>query len=199
VKKRRIVRFARKSTRSAHVRKQTVKTTESAANAFWRIKTDSTRRLKNAFPTVCEILSRKLSADKGNTGMIDLKRSHLRILVKNFRQCFLFYRDVLELPVRYGDENADYAEFKTDALHIALFKRDFMAEVVDRADHPSEAPMQDRMAMILRVADTAKTFERLREKGVAFATPPTDRPAWQCRTAHFRDPDGNLIELNSDL
>lgn len=131
--------------------------------------------------------------------MNDLKRSHLRLLPENFSKCFLFYRDVLELPVRYGDENADYAEFKTDALHIALFRRKLMAEVVDRADLPADVPAQDRIALILRVENVDKVYERLRGKGVVFGTEPVDRPAWQCRTAHFRDPDGNLIELNSDL
>jgi catechol 2,3-dioxygenase-like lactoylglutathione lyase family enzyme len=26
-----------------------------------------------------------------------------------------------------------------------------------------------------------------------------DRPEWGIRTAHFRDPDGNLIEINQPL
>jgi catechol 2,3-dioxygenase-like lactoylglutathione lyase family enzyme len=27
------------------------------------------------------------------------------VLVSNFKECFLFYRDILGLPVTYGDEN----------------------------------------------------------------------------------------------
>jgi len=32
-----------------------------------------------------------------------------------------------------------------------------------------------------------------------FETEPTDRSVWGIRTAHFRDPDGNLIEINHAL
>lgn len=30
-------------------------------------------------------------------------------------------------------------------------------------------------------------------------TPSQDRPDWGVRVAHFRDPDGNLIEINQNL
>ena len=38
-------------------------------------------------------------------------------------------------------------------------------------------------------------MRRCGQKGVEFAVGPTDRPDWYLRTAHFRDPEGNLIEL----
>ena len=62
--------------------------------------------------------------------MFAIKRSHIRLLVINFKPCFCFYRDKLELPLRYGQEDGVYAEFKTEGLHIALFKRNLMAEVL---------------------------------------------------------------------
>ena len=131
--------------------------------------------------------------------MPEIKRSHIRLLVNKFRECFLFYQDILEQPVRYGDANSDYAEFKTDALHIALFKRDLMATVVKKDAQPIDVQGQDRVALILRVDDVQDSFKKLTAKGVRFVTEPVDRIEWECRTAHFRDPDGNLIELNSDL
>lgn len=131
--------------------------------------------------------------------MSEIKRSHIRLLVNRFRECFLFYRDILEQPVRYGDANSDYAEFKTDAIHIALFKRDLMAAVVNKDDQPMDPQGQDRVALILRVDDVWDSFNKLTAKGIRFVTEPVDRMEWECRTAHLRDPDGNLIELNSDL
>ena len=131
--------------------------------------------------------------------MVDIKRSHIRLLVKNLKECFLFYRDILQLPVRYDDANSGYAEFKTDAVHIALYERKRMASVVNKGDQPFDPNGQDRVAFILRVDDVWDGFKQLKAKGVRFATDPVDRIEWQCRTAHFRDPDGNLIELNSDL
>ena len=131
--------------------------------------------------------------------MLALKRSHIRLLVNRFKDCFLFYRDVLELPVRYGDENSDYAEFKTDTIHIALFQRILMANVVDRADHLLDADIQDRAALVLRVDDVTAVYKKLTAKGVEFVTGPVERKEWGCRTSHLRDPDGNLIEINGDL
>jgi len=131
--------------------------------------------------------------------MLALKRSHIRLLVNRFKDCFLFYRDVLELPVRYGDENSDYAEFKTDTIHIALFKRILMAKVVDKAGQLLDADIQDRVALVLRVDDVTAVYKKLTAKGVEFVTDPVERKEWGCRTSHLRDPDGNLIEINGDL
>jgi len=131
--------------------------------------------------------------------MIKLNRFHIRLLVKKFKECFIFYKDVLELPVRYGDETSDYAEFKTDAIHLALFKHNFMADVVGKNNKPFDTDSQDRTAIILRVDDVDHAFKDIKSKGVEFVTAPADRKDWGCRTAHFYDPDGNLIELNSDL
>jgi hypothetical protein len=39
----------------------------------------------------------------------------------------------------------------------------------------------------------------LKARGAQFVADLTDRPDWGIRTAHLRDPDGNLIELNSPL
>lgn len=131
--------------------------------------------------------------------MINIKRYHLRLLVDRFPECFRFYRDTMGLPVRYGDEDADYAEFKNEAVHIALFKKDQLAAVVERADYPAAPVSQDRVALILRVDDVATVYRELLGSGVVFATGPCERQSWNCCTAHLRDPDGNLIELNSDL
>ena len=131
--------------------------------------------------------------------MLALKRSHIRLLVNRFKDCFLFYRDILELPVRYGDENSDYAEFKTATIHIALFKRILMANVVDKAGQLLDADIQDRVALVLRVDDVTAVYKKLTAKGVEFVTVPVERKEWGCRTSHLRDPDGNLIEINGDL
>ena len=39
----------------------------------------------------------------------------------------------------------------------------------------------------------------MRARGVALVAEPQDCPDWMMRTAHFRDPDGNLIEINSAI
>ncbi len=131
--------------------------------------------------------------------MLKIKRHHIRLLVDNFSECFIFYRDILGLPVRYGTEDADYAEFKTDAIHIALYKRSLMRKVTGTVTTPANECMDDPVAIVLRVDDVDQTFEFLNSKGVSFDTVPEDRTEWDCRTAHFRDPAGNLLELNADF
>jgi catechol 2,3-dioxygenase-like lactoylglutathione lyase family enzyme len=49
-------------------------------------------------------------------------------------------------------------------------------------------------AMTLRVADCRATYERLRQRGATFLTPPYD---WGGEIRCFlRDPDGHLVELS---
>jgi catechol 2,3-dioxygenase-like lactoylglutathione lyase family enzyme len=48
-----------------------------------------------------------------------------------------------------------------------------------------------------RLVDEA--YRQLQARGVAFVTIPQSREEWGIRTAHFRDPDGNLLEIYSSL
>jgi catechol 2,3-dioxygenase-like lactoylglutathione lyase family enzyme len=57
----------------------------------------------------------------------------------------------------------------------------------------------DRSALIFAVDSVDRVCDELRDKGVSLETEPQDRPVWGVRTAHFRDPDGNLIEINTEL
>jgi lactoylglutathione lyase len=43
------------------------------------------------------------------------------------------------------------------------------------------------------------THRQLLEKGVVFLKEPHDRVEWNARLAHFRDPDGNLLEIYHSL
>jgi len=52
---------------------------------------------------------------------------------------------------------------------------------------------------LFEVPNVDRASQELKTKGVVFETEPMDRPEWGIRTAHFRDPDGNLIEINQPL
>jgi catechol 2,3-dioxygenase-like lactoylglutathione lyase family enzyme len=127
-----------------------------------------------------------------------------RLLVSDFTASFRFYRDVLGFTPTFGDENDVYADFDTGGgTGIALFRRDLMAQAVGVAC-AAPAPRGDVPSFVLvfsvpSVADVDATCARLREKGVRVVTEPQDRPEWGIRTAHFLDPDGFLIEINSGL
>lgn len=125
--------------------------------------------------------------------------THMRLLVNDFPACFRFYRDVMRLKVSIGEEESSYAEFKTGKTILALFGRQAMAEVVDATGKPAQADAQDRVVLAFAVKDADKAYRRLLDKGAEMVAAPQDRPAWSIRTAHFRDPDGNLIEINARL
>jgi catechol 2,3-dioxygenase-like lactoylglutathione lyase family enzyme len=44
-----------------------------------------------------------------------------------------------------------------------------------------------------------EVYELVKEQNGIVVTQPQDRPDWGIRTAHFRDPDGNLIEIYNNL
>lgn len=112
---------------------------------------------------------------------------------------FLFYRDVLGLEAGWGDEKGQYAEFNTGSTKISLFSKAAMAEVAGTSSQPLHSPQQDPVALVLATPNVEKACEELERKGVEFLTEPTDRPGWGVRTAHFRDPEGNLLEINTLL
>lgn len=128
-----------------------------------------------------------------------LRYAFTRLLVRDFAVCFRFYRDTLGFSVAFGEETDVYADFKTGEVTLALFDRGAMAEAVGTAALPPTSTAQDTVALCFAVDDVNQTCDDLRAKGVSFVTEPQDRPDWMIRTAHFRDPDGNLLEVFSLL
>jgi predicted enzyme related to lactoylglutathione lyase len=120
--------------------------------------------------------------------------TNLRLLVDDYPAAFRFYRDVLGLAAVWGDETSNYADFDVGTgCRLALFERVGMADVL------TLDPPGDRVVLVFSVQDVDAATALLRETGAAVVAEPTDRPAWGIRTAHVRDPEGNLIELYSEL
>jgi lactoylglutathione lyase len=71
-----------------------------------------------------------------------------------------------------------------------------MIEALDDAPLGS-GPVTDCAVVVIGVDDVDETVDSL--QGVEVVTAPTDRPGWNLRTAHIRDPDGNLVEVNAPL
>ncbi len=122
-----------------------------------------------------------------------------RLLVTNFRACFIFYRDVMGFTPVFGTENDTYADFDTGTIHIALFDKSEMAAAVGAEKLPAGQESQDAVCLVFGVESVDEASEYLRAKGVVLITEPTDHVDWGIRTAHFRDPDGNLIEINQPI
>lgn len=131
-----------------------------------------------------------------------MKLTHIRLLVNDFDVCFRFYRDVMGFAVQWGAEGGDYAAFRSrgEAM-VALFSRQGMAETLGAGDLPSEASCecQDRYVLTFETADLDAMADALKARGAVFVSELQDRPDWGIRTVHLRDPEGNLIEVNSPL
>lgn len=126
-----------------------------------------------------------------------MRLTHVRLLVGDFPSAFRFWRDVVGLPVLWGDEHGSYADFDASTGRVAIFSAAAMAEAVGASAEGPRGP--DQAALIFAVDDVGTWYARLRERGVVFVTPPVNKPDWGVRVALFRDPEGNLIEINQDL
>ncbi|MFC1879714.1 VOC family protein [Chloroflexota bacterium] len=125
------------------------------------------------------------------------KSIHTRLMIQDYQACFLFYRDIMGFDVTWDD--GIYAGFQDGDLRLGIFMRHLMAEEIGTTEKPADADSQDKVALILEVADVDRYYGHLRDKGVRFIKTPQDYPGWGIRAAYFRDPDGNLIEINSGL
>lgn len=129
-----------------------------------------------------------------------MRLDYVRLLVTKFDACFRFYRDVMGFKVTWGEEGDRYASFSLGGVTaLALFQRQAMAEILGTTNLPVEAESQDRMVLVFGVNDLLATVKKLQEGGAHLITEPKDHLEWGIRTAHLKDPDGNLIEINSPL
>jgi lactoylglutathione lyase len=124
----------------------------------------------------------------------------IRLLVNDFDACFKFYAETLGLNVTWGKVGGEYASFDLGIPSgLSIFKSDLMANAIGNAEKSLPMDHREKMAIILKVADTDKSYKELSGKGVVFIKEPTDMTGWGMRAAHFRDPEGNLIEIWSEL
>ncbi len=130
---------------------------------------------------------------------------HPRLLVTRFAECFRFYDAVLpELlgAVRMkGAEQGPYANWDVAGEGVlVLFDRAAMAAVTGTAGLPAASgPIQDGVMFVCRVPDVAAGLALCLAHGGELVADAVDRPQWGpgLRTAHLRDPEGTLIELQS--
>lgn len=127
------------------------------------------------------------------------KYEFTRLLVSNFNACFLFYRDILGFQVEFGTENGTYADFTLGTVNISLFNKREMSEVLGTSHLPAQVNSQDKVCLVFAVDNVDAICQQLKTRGIQLAAEPTDHPDWGIRTAHLRDPDGNLIEINQPI
>ncbi len=130
---------------------------------------------------------------------MELTFGFTRLLVADFKACFRFYQDVLGFQAGFGTENDTYADFQTGEVTIALFDKQEMNDAVHTGHLPTDVVSQDKVCLVFSVQDVNAACQELKARGVTLVTEPADHADWGIRTAHFRDPEGNLIEINQPL
>lgn len=132
---------------------------------------------------------------------------HPRLLVARFAECFRFYEAVLPALIGAhlvkGAVDGPYANWdRGDEGVLVLFDRGAMAAAIGTAELPAVAvgsAAQDVAMLVCRVDGVDSALALCLEHGATLVVGATDRPEWgpRMRTAHLRDPDGNLLELQS--
>ncbi|MFB7178813.1 VOC family protein [Streptomyces sp. NPDC056257] len=126
---------------------------------------------------------------------------HTRLLVTRFGESFRFYDSLLPALTgatrTRGDAEGPYASWDVDGQGaLALFDRTAMAATVPSLRAPGPG---DRTVLVSRVPDVDAAYAACLAHGATPAGAPADRPEWgpNLRSAHVRDPEGNLWELQS--
>lgn len=127
-----------------------------------------------------------------------MRLTHVRMLVRDYATSFTFWRDTVGLPVIFGDEEGPYADFQTGAATLAIFSSSAMIQDTG-IESGRGGRGADDVLIVFEVPDVDNAVRELEGRGVRFVTQPTDQPGWGIRVAHFRDPDGNLVELYTSL
>lgn len=123
----------------------------------------------------------------------------IRILVrKNYGECFDFYKDKLGLVPVWGDRNGPYTSFAISSETtpcFAIFEGDAMP-LFKGYEQPSSKVQPDTICAIIPTENLDEDYARLKDAGVVFLGEPQFIEEWGMRCTYFRDPQGNLFELN---
>ncbi|MEG0239787.1 VOC family protein [Anaerorhabdus sp.] len=123
----------------------------------------------------------------------------MRVLVrKDYGACFDFYKDIIGLVPVWGDRNGPYTSFATsidEAPCFAIFDGRNMA-MFDGYTQPVSDIQPDSVVAIIPSENIEEDYNKLKNLGVEFLSEPKTIEEWGMRCTYFRDPEGNLFELN---
>ncbi len=118
------------------------------------------------------------------------------LFVDNLDAVSEFYAKKVGLPVRLRAEG--YAEFAVEGAKFALLSRSRASEMLGKDAVGKAATGGDNSSVTVLVDDVDRTYRELSGRGVSFLGSPEDRP-WGQRSVYFRDPEGHLIEIATNL
>lgn len=116
------------------------------------------------------------------------------LFVKDLDKCTKFYRDVFKLKYKGSDETSSYFEINPDLFFI-LLSPEGKEELIGQDTDQNQSQGSPKCILAARVEDVDVAYNELKAQSVEFVMPPMDR-RWGRRTAHFKDPEGNIWEIN---
>ncbi len=118
------------------------------------------------------------------------------LFVSDLDRAKAFYQDTLGLPKTHEDQSsAIFGLASTSLLLLSITgAEDLLSSEAVSAERPSGA----RSQLVSFVEDVDTIYSDLIAQGVEFVRDPVDR-SWGLRTAHFKDPDGNVWEIAQPL
>ncbi|MED1204086.1 glyoxalase superfamily protein [Heyndrickxia acidicola] len=120
----------------------------------------------------------------------------VRLLVRDVHKSVEFYRDTLGFE-GWIDALGEYAYFEEQ--HLALFKQSNMLSELEEESGKTVQKGPSVFLLQFEVKNVDEAYVLLKKKNVRFINPPHDRRDWGSRIAHFKDPDGNIIELYQSI
>jgi lactoylglutathione lyase len=105
-----------------------------------------------------------------------------------------FYTQTMHFEPYFELPGGDWVEFRVGGNILALCKPGLILP----DPTPPVGTGAVHLAFQVRREEVDACETSLRQEGVAIVAPATDQP-WGHRTMFFRDPDGNLLEIYSDI
>jgi lactoylglutathione lyase len=118
------------------------------------------------------------------------------LFAEDFDGLIEFYSKKVGLPLRLRADG--YAEFAVEGAKFAVLSRARAAELIGDAQGARPASGSDACSVTVLVEDVDRVYRELSGRGVPFIGTPTDRP-WGQRSVYFRDPEGHVIEIATNL
>ena len=104
-----------------------------------------------------------------------------------------FYQRIMQFPIQrtLGEQ---WIEFRVGSNTLALTQKG----VIFKDEPTPQGALSLQLAFRVPPAMVDRCIEHLQTQGVKIELPPTDQ-SWGHRTAFFRDPDGNVLEIYADI
>jgi catechol 2,3-dioxygenase-like lactoylglutathione lyase family enzyme len=133
-----------------------------------------------------------MSSDENGKSTNLKKISVVVLFVADIERSIAFYRDTLGIPLKFRDDASAAFDFDATMLIVLTIAgaQDLLTEDAVAVSRPAGATSQ----LVSFVDDVDSLYGELLAKGVEFVRQPVDRD-WGLRTAHFKDPDGNIWEI----